>query len=106
VIAQAPLPDSPVRRRMRQGKACRWAFSPVPPQARVQFPVGVLRSRQRDGPVPTERLRTRCGFDAHHARKISGWDEARSPKGVAKAIHGNSRLPGQHTASLRYQAAG
>jgi hypothetical protein len=115
VVAQAPLPDSPVRRPMRQGKACRWAFSPVPPQARVKFPVGVLRSRQREmAPSQPSGFAPDAGptvqrFDAHHARKISGWDEARSPKGVATAIilaDGNSRPPGQHTANLRYQAAG
>lgn len=102
--------QTPVRRPMRQGKACRWAFSPVPPQARVKFPVGVLRSRQREmAPSQPSGFAPDAGptvqrFDALHARKISGWDEARSPKGVATVIilaDGNSRPPGQHTASLR-----
>jgi len=32
-------------------------------------------------------------FDAHHARKISGWDEARSPKGVAKDSLSRMEIP-------------
>jgi hypothetical protein len=87
----------PCLRRPRSNSL--WAFSAADREMAPSQPSGFAPDA---GPTVQR-------FDAHHARKISGWDEARSPKGVAKAIileDGNSRPPGQHTASLRYQAAG